>query len=205
MNKNLLEQDENDLLEIQPASESAFENDIAAPRFAETADADNLLEIPELEVGAARFSERFEKSNDALKVAPTPAVTQVEKTTSETQVKGVAPEVRFEGIEEAQAEIEEEIQAESQTEIQPENSEERIFQPPVEPESIGDTARKSGLAYGAAVTLFGSVIIMLFVGWLADWLLKTSPWGIIIGIVLGAVVGFYQFFKITSSIFKNKD
>ncbi len=90
-------------------------------------------------------------------------------------------------------------------ESQSENSNEMLFQTAAEPESIAETARKSGLAYGAAITLFGSIVFMLILGWFADLLLGTQPWGIVGGIVLGAAVGFFQFFKITSQIFKNKE
>ncbi len=90
-------------------------------------------------------------------------------------------------------------------ESQSENSNEMLFQTAAEPESIAETARKSGLAYGAAITLFGSIVFMLILGWFADLLLETQPWGIVGGIVLGAVIGFFQFFKITSQIFKNKE
>ena len=82
------------------------------------------------------------------------------------------------------------------------NNNERLFQTANEPESIAETTRKSGLAYGAAITLFGSVVFMLILGWFADLLLGTQPWGIVGGIVLGAVIGFFQFFRITSQIFK---
>jgi F0F1-type ATP synthase assembly protein I len=80
-----------------------------------------------------------------------------------------------------------------------------LFQPPVEPQSVLETARQSGLAYAAAITLFASVVFMLIIGWFADLLLGSSPWGIVFGIVLGGFIGFLQFFKITSQIFKNKD
>jgi F0F1-type ATP synthase assembly protein I len=33
--------------------------------------------------------------------------------------------------------------------------------------------------------------------------LGSSPWGIVAGIVLGSLIGFVQFFRITSQIFKN--
>jgi F0F1-type ATP synthase assembly protein I len=87
-------------------------------------------------------------------------------------------------------------------ESQSENSNEMLFQTAVKPESIAETTRKSGLAYAAAITLFGSIVFMLILGWFADLLLGTQPWGIVGGIVLGAVVGFFQFFRITSQIFK---
>lgn len=80
-----------------------------------------------------------------------------------------------------------------------------VFQPAYTPETPTETIRKSGLAYAAAITLFASVVFMLILGWLADLLLGTAPWGIVGGIVLGAVIGFVQFFRITSQILKNKD
>jgi len=71
-----------------------------------------------------------------------------------------------------------------------------------EPQSIGETVRQSGLAYSAGIALFASVAFMLVIGWGADLLLGTSPWGIVAGIGLGALIGFIQFFRITSQIFK---
>lgn len=70
------------------------------------------------------------------------------------------------------------------------------------PEPAGEAVRKSGLAYSAGITLFASVAVLLLLGWGADRLLGTSPWGIVLGIILGAVVGFFQFFRITSQIFR---
>lgn len=75
----------------------------------------------------------------------------------------------------------------------------------VAPESFAETARKSGLAYAAAITLVGSVVFMLVVGWFADLLLGSSPWGMVGGIVLGAAIGFFQFFRLTAQIFKDKN
>ncbi len=71
-----------------------------------------------------------------------------------------------------------------------------------EPESMAETIRRSGLAYSAGIALFAAVVFMLVLGWGADVLLGTSPWGIVGGIILGSVIGFIQFFRLTSQIFK---
>ena len=72
------------------------------------------------------------------------------------------------------------------------------------PESTDETIRQSGLAWSAGIVFFGSVAFMLFLGWLADILLGSSPWGIVGGIVLGSIIGFIQFFRISSQIFSSK-
>ncbi len=71
-----------------------------------------------------------------------------------------------------------------------------------EPESMAETVRRSGLAWSAGVAFFAAVVFMLILGWGADVLLGTSPWGIVAGVILGSVIGFVQFFRITSQIFK---
>lgn len=76
---------------------------------------------------------------------------------------------------------------------------------PYLPVDTGETVRRSGLAWSAGVAFFGSVAFTLFLGWLADQLLGTSPWGIVFGIVLGSIIGFLQFFRITSRIFTAGD
>lgn len=70
------------------------------------------------------------------------------------------------------------------------------------PQSTAETFRQTGLAWSAGVAFGGAVIFMLVLGWGADVLLGTSPWGIVFGIVLGSAIGFIQFFRITSQIFK---
>ena len=70
------------------------------------------------------------------------------------------------------------------------------------PLTTAESVRSSGLAWSAAIALFGAVVIMLIIGWGADLLLGSSPWGIVVGIVAGAAIGFIQFFRITGEIFK---
>jgi ATP synthase protein I len=60
--------------------------------------------------------------------------------------------------------------------------------------------RKTGLAYAAGINLFASVIALAGLGWLLDRWLATAPWLLVTGVVLGAVVGFYQFIRITAKL-----
>lgn len=68
------------------------------------------------------------------------------------------------------------------------------------PDLPAESGRKFGLALSAGIVFFSSVLFMLFLGWLADWLLGSSPWGLVGGIVLGSVIGFVQFFRTSSQI-----
>ncbi len=77
-----------------------------------------------------------------------------------------------------------------------------LFQAHYTPETPGETIRKSGLAYSAALALGGSIIFMLLIGWVLDSFLNTSPWCLLGGIVVGSGIGFYQFFRLTSQILK---
>jgi F0F1-type ATP synthase assembly protein I len=72
------------------------------------------------------------------------------------------------------------------------------------PDSDEETARRGALAWSAGIVFFSSIVFMLFLGWLADLLLGSSPWGIVGGIVLGSLIGFVQFFRISSQIFGSK-
>ncbi len=74
----------------------------------------------------------------------------------------------------------------------------------IKPESEGETIRQSGLAYAAALTLFAAVVIMLAAGWLVDNYFESSPWGIVGGVVLGSILGLYQFVRITSQISRDE-
>ena len=59
---------------------------------------------------------------------------------------------------------------------------------------------KSGVVYGAVLSLAFSIVLCLLVGWALDRWLGTSPWLIVGGIVLGTVVGFMQFIRLMSRI-----
>ena len=60
--------------------------------------------------------------------------------------------------------------------------------------------RKSGIVYGAVLSLASATVAFLLVGWLLDRWLRTGPWLLVAGIVLGAVVGFYQFIRMMSKV-----
>jgi ATP synthase protein I len=60
--------------------------------------------------------------------------------------------------------------------------------------------QKSGIAYAAAITLFVTVITFLGLGLLLDRWLGTSPWLLVVGIVLGSALGLYEFVRLTSRL-----
>lgn len=63
-----------------------------------------------------------------------------------------------------------------------------------------DTNRKSAVVYAAITSLVVSIIGLLIVGWALDRWLKSGPWLLVGGIVLGAIVGFFQFIRVMSRI-----
>ena len=75
-----------------------------------------------------------------------------------------------------------------------------LYQPDKHPESQAESTRKSGLAYGAVISLVGAILVFLAIGWGVDKYFGTAPWGIVIGILVGAVLGFYQFIRISSQL-----
>ncbi len=90
------------------------------------------------------------------------------------------------------------------------NGETPLFQPdivpnfvpaPFEPETTAETVRRSGLAYSIGIVFVVSVAFMLLLGWIADWMFGTKPWGLVGGIVLGSIIGFVQVIRISSRIF----
>lgn len=70
------------------------------------------------------------------------------------------------------------------------------------PESSAENIRQTGMAWSAAIALFGSILFFMIVGWFANLLLGIAPWGLVGGIVIGGILGFVQFFRINSKIFK---
>jgi F0F1-type ATP synthase assembly protein I len=79
---------------------------------------------------------------------------------------------------------------------------ENVSQTDTQPLTTAEALRQSGMAWSAAVGLFGSILFMLILGWFFDLLTGASPFGKVGGILIGAAIGFYQFFRTTSQIFK---
>jgi ATP synthase protein I len=71
-----------------------------------------------------------------------------------------------------------------------------FYQTDKDAESDSETTKKGLDAYAAVGTLIGGILLFLGVGWLGDKYFGTSPWGMVAGIIFGAIVGFYQFVKI---------
>ncbi len=70
------------------------------------------------------------------------------------------------------------------------------------PPTPGETIRMSGLAWSAGIMLFGSIAFLTVIGWFADLLMGSSPWGVVGGVILGSVIGFVQLFRINAEILR---
>ena len=55
---------------------------------------------------------------------------------------------------------------------------------------------QAGPAASASYSLIASILLFIFIGFNVDNHFEISPFGIIIGMVLGLVVGFYQMVKV---------
>jgi F0F1-type ATP synthase assembly protein I len=184
MIKSLLDADENPppgtkvIIEETIVNPPPVANESAPVPVERLAETENILEIPELNVEPENASEIYDAANKAPNFQP-PAETISEQAKPE-QTKFESDGLLFQSSDSQQ-------------------------NAGFVPESQAETIRKSGLAYAAAITLFGSIVFLLIIGWFADTLLGTSPWGKVGGVVLGSIIGFLQFFRMTSQILKNKD
>ena len=79
-------------------------------------------------------------------------------------------------------------------------SEETVPQPGETPESaamMGDWSTAGGF--------FSSILSGLAVGLVADWLLGTEPWLVIVGVVAGFAIGFWRMFAWSDRIIEQSD
>jgi len=65
--------------------------------------------------------------------------------------------------------------------------------------SLQDNATNAGAAAGASYTLVGGIILFGGLGYLLDKWQGTGPWGLVIGLALGIIVGFYELVKTTTT------
>jgi ATP synthase protein I len=62
-----------------------------------------------------------------------------------------------------------------------------------------DASRRSAVMLSAGFAMFSSVLAGFLIGWGLDRWLKISPWGVVVGIVLGSAAGFYELVRLTSN------
>ncbi len=186
MIKNLLNADE----EPPEGTQVIIEEKLVSPPETQFSEPVNVTEMPVI----TESRPTFEIPEDAKFFTPPTQSTAQSPQSSET----AAPD--FEDAKAEDLPFEEKIIDEKVTAEPPEILAVNDFKPP----SKADTIRQSGMAYSAAIVFFGSIVFMMILGWLADWLLGSNPWGIVGGIILGGVIGFVQFYRITSQIFKDQ-
>ena len=62
-------------------------------------------------------------------------------------------------------------------------------------QSLQDNLRRSGPAAGASYTLIGAIVLLGGLGYAADLWWESAPWGLLLGLSLGLIVGFYELAK----------
>jgi F0F1-type ATP synthase assembly protein I len=60
---------------------------------------------------------------------------------------------------------------------------------------LQENIRRSGPAAVAGYTLIGAIALLGGIGYAVDAWRGTSPWGLLAGLLLGIVVGFYELAK----------
>jgi len=58
--------------------------------------------------------------------------------------------------------------------------------------SLQETVQRAGPAAAASYTLIGAIVLLGGIGYAVDRWLGTGPWGLLAGLLLGIVVGFYE-------------
>ncbi len=216
MNKIFPDADEDDgLITRHSLNEKTAGGDdyeeFAAP-FSKIEDDRDSSEIPESGISAPAGSEKFEIAETAIDADAFVEPSNAERAENDADFDSFAPAVNetmpntespAEPVETGGKKI---ASDEKKTDGGGNAVGYEIFsQSPYQSESSDETIRKSGLAYTAAIVLFASIVFTLILGWFADLLFGTSPWGKVGGIVLGSIIGFIQFFRTTSQLLKNKD
>jgi F0F1-type ATP synthase assembly protein I len=61
--------------------------------------------------------------------------------------------------------------------------------------ALQENVSRSGPVAGASYTLIGAIVLLGGIGYALDGWLGSRPWGLVIGLTLGIVVGFYELAK----------
>ena len=64
--------------------------------------------------------------------------------------------------------------------------------------SFQNIAQQSGPAAAASYGLIASILIFTYIGWIIDKNIDSSPFAILIGMLLGMIIGFYHLIKVVS-------
>jgi F0F1-type ATP synthase assembly protein I len=63
--------------------------------------------------------------------------------------------------------------------------------------SLQENVTRAGPAAAASYTLIGAIILLGGIGYAVDTWQGTAPWGLVIGLLTGVVVGFYELVTMT--------
>lgn len=58
--------------------------------------------------------------------------------------------------------------------------------------ALQESVSRAGPAAGAGYTLIGAIVLLGGIGYGVDAWQDTAPWGVLVGLLLGIVVGFYE-------------
>jgi F0F1-type ATP synthase assembly protein I len=75
----------------------------------------------------------------------------------------------------------------------PENDRDQSFERSLD--AFQENIRKSGPAASAGYTLIGAILLLGGLGYAVDSWRGSGPWGLLGGLLLGLVVGFYELAK----------
>ena len=64
--------------------------------------------------------------------------------------------------------------------------------------SFQNIVKQSGPAAAASYGLIASILIFTYFGWMIDREIDSSPFAILIGMLLGMIIGFYHLIKVVS-------
>lgn len=186
MIKNLLDSDE-------PAPDRSTDPDEVRPRKGKFL---SVLDVSDLDAASDRIETAPPPETAAGEAAAHPS-----ETPTESSAEPAKKQKSFEDPATTSAEGPAEIFQPSETPIEKEKEEDiPSTRLPYTPPTAAESIRMSGLAYSAGLVLFASIAFMAVLGWLVDLLLGSTPWGIVVGMLLGSIIGFVQFFRINSEI-----